>query len=122
MNDDTAKSVTVVQHYIKSAQCVDVPMHGVFGGLNPETGAGYMAIFAERPPIPTEVRADLGLSTIGGVKEVERIGKEGMIRSVNAVVYFDINGALALQRWLNDRINGFRQSHPHLFPPESPKA
>lgn len=99
-------------HYIKSPQCIDVPVHGAYGGINPITGAGHMGVFTERSVIPQET-----VLIPGGAGVVEKTisAREGVIRTVNAVLFFDINTAIALHDWLGQRIKGFKDAHPELF-------
>jgi hypothetical protein len=108
--DDPTDKVTF--HYIKSPTCADVPVHGAFGGINPKTGTCYMAVFAERPPIPKEIEATF---KGGVVVDEKREGKGGIIRSVNAILHFDINAAIALRAWLDDKIESFKKENPTLF-------
>lgn len=49
-----------------------------------------------------------------GKFEEKRIGKEGIIRSVNAVLHFDINTTIALHQWLGDKIKQFEDAHPEI--------
>ena len=101
-------------HYIKSPNIVDLPVSGAYGGIVVETGRLYMAVFSERSPIPQEVDV---VSQEGSPIAVEagKRGKEGVIRSVNAVMHFDINTALSLRDWLNDKIQTFERAHPEVF-------
>lgn len=105
-------AATVRFHYIKSPQCVELPMHGAYGGINPLTGAGHMAVFTERTVIPQEVMVSQAGTSI---KERPVATKEGLIRTINAVLYFDINTAIAVHKWLGDKIDAFKDAHPELF-------
>lgn len=102
-------------HYIKSTHCIDIPVHGAFGGINPASGQVVMSVFSERTPIPQVIHYEPG---DGGERIESREGKDGMIRSVNAVMYFDINVAMALHEWLGQKIGVFREHHPELFDDE----
>lgn len=102
-------------HYIKSATCADIPVHGAFGGINPVTGQVVMSVFSERSPIPKSIVYEAGPD---GEQGEHREGLDGMVRSVNAVMYFDINVAMALHQWLGQKIDVFREQHPELFEDE----
>jgi hypothetical protein len=41
--------------------------------------------------------------------------QSGVIRTVNAVLFFDINTAMALHDWLGQRIKAFKDAHPEIF-------
>lgn len=113
-DNNPASSGEVIYHYIKSPQCIDIPVHGAYGGVNKVNGIFYMAIFAERAPIPQEVHLVPDPET--GQLIENRIGKTGMIRSVSAVLHYDINAALAIQDWLDKQIKVFKEAHPGLIP------
>ncbi len=122
MTDDESKtspgadtSREVVFHHIKEPYHLDLPVHGVFGGTNNANGRTFMAVFTERPPIPQEIH--LAPLSGEGSKSVEetRTGKEGVIRSIGAVLHFDINTAIAIHEWLEGKIEGFKTAHPEAF-------
>ena len=77
-----------------------------------------MAIFAERPVIPKEIHYEI--VELGGqkIEQEDRVGKEGSVRSVSAVLHFDINTAFALKNWLDDKIDQFRNAHPEIEIPK----
>jgi hypothetical protein len=101
------------QHYIKSPQIVELPVHGAYGAIHPVTGMVSMAVFSERSPIPREIQM-APVEGKEGTFEEKRIGKEGIIRSVNAVLHFDLNTTIALYKWFGDRIKEFEEAHPDL--------
>lgn len=105
------KGVTI--HYIKSPQCIDVPVHGAYGGINPSTGAGHMALYSQRAAIPQEVVLEPDDS--GHRKERIIAGRKGIIRTINAVLFYDINTAIAIHKWLGEKIKAFEDAHPELF-------
>lgn len=111
---DPADFDSVVHNYIKSPQCIDLPVHGAFGGLNTATGAISMAVFSERGAIPQKITLRPSPIKPGEIEE-EREGKSGTVRSVGAVLHFDINTALALRGWLDDKIAQFQEAHPDLM-------
>jgi hypothetical protein len=77
----------VALHYIKSAGCLDLPVHGAYGGINPATGLTYMAVFSERTPIPKEITLKLPSTPGQPATETGSKGKEGIIRTIGAVFH-----------------------------------
>lgn len=107
---EASKTITI--HYVKSSQCRNLVVQGVFGGMNPANGQFHMATFVERPAIPQEIAyTDTGV-------EVSRSGKDGVVREIDAVLHYDINTALALSQWLNSKIEEFFKAHPEVRIPE----
>ena len=105
--------MSVKIHYIKSAYIQEIPVHGVFGGINIATGQVAMSVFSERGPLPKVVEVE---QVEGNAQsEVGRESLDGVIRNVTATMYFDINVALSLHQWLTEKIEQFRVAHPELF-------
>jgi hypothetical protein len=101
-------------YYIKAHNYLEIPVHGAFGGINPATGQSFMAVYSERHPIPQEVFYEMAPD--GAARELpdRRLGKEGPVRIVQAVMHFDINTAVALRNWLDDKIAIFAKAHPEV--------
>ena len=106
------EEVSTPFHYIKSSGCRNLPVQGVFGGVNPVTGQFHMATFVERPAIPQEV-----LAAQDGTEKA-RHGKVGVVREIDAILHFDVNMAVALSQWLKARIDEFKSAHPDVKFPE----
>ena len=100
-------------HYIKSPSLVEIPMHGAYGGVNIQTGQFAMSVFSERASLPRTVEFAEGAE--GDAEDINRDTKDGIVRNVTATLYFDINTALSVRKWLDDRIMHFRDAHPELF-------
>jgi len=95
-------------HYIKSPSFDEHPLHGIYGGISVQ-GQIAMAAFSQRMPIPVTIENDLipvegepGAFTTSSDRSE---GKDGMIRFVHGVYYFDVEMAKSLRDWLDDKIN-----------------
>ena len=99
-------------HYIKSPEYTEQFVTGVYGGIDLQSGRLYMATFAERGPIPQTVNVEFDPN--GNVVSETPEGKDGIIRSVSSVMHYDINTAMALKSWLDQKINQFFEEHPEL--------
>lgn len=97
----------VTAHYIKAPQFSEHPLHGIYGGVTP-TGNFVMAAWSERMPIPSEI--DLIMEPVEGQPgmfagvEGERRGKEGIVRTVHSTFHFDLEMAISLRKWLDEKI------------------
>jgi hypothetical protein len=113
-NSDTSEKADAKFYFIKSQNYLEIPVHGAFGGINPATGQSFMAVYSERSPIPQEVFYEPAPD--GTLRELtgRRVGREGPVRIVQAVLHFDINTALALRNWLDDKIASFARAHPEI--------
>ncbi|MBM1222052.1 hypothetical protein JQU17_17785 [Ponticoccus sp. SC2-23] len=96
-------------HYIKSQSLVELPVHGGYGGINTSNGQLALSVFSERAPLPRVIEFD------GEGTEEARESKDGIVRNVTATLYFDINTAIALRNWLDEKIGQFKDAHPELF-------
>lgn len=101
-------------YFIKTPNYVEIPVHGAFGGINLATGQLHMSMYSERSPLPQELVYQI--DPAGTAQEVleKRIGKEGPVRIVQVVLHFDINTAVALRNWMNDKIDRFSAAHPEF--------
>ena len=100
-------------HYIKSPNLVELPMHGAYGGVNVQSGQFALSVFSERAPLPKSVEFTESENGEGTEQRCE--SKDGIIRNVTATLYFDINTALNLHDWLDDKIQQFQDENPDLF-------
>ncbi|MER9163561.1 hypothetical protein [Mesorhizobium sp. M0715] len=106
------ETTSVKFHYIKSPLARDLHIDGVYGGINNVTGQLIVSIFAERAPIPTSLTVELSDGTLG--KELEREGKDGVVRVVQDTLYMDFATAFVVHKWLGSHIDGFLEAHPEL--------
>ena len=88
-------------HYIKIQSLETKVVTGAIGGI---TGNALinMDLFIDRVPIPQTVNYEV----IDGIvrQEMDRIGKDGLVREVHTSVVFDIRVAKALSEWLDKHI------------------
>lgn len=103
-------------HYIKTPQFSEHFVTGAYGGIDTSTGRMYMAMFAERGTIPQVIHFEVGADgkVIGERKE----GRDGSVRSVSSVLHFEINTAISLRDWLDEKIEAFFKAHPEIKRPE----
>jgi hypothetical protein len=99
-------------HYLKSSDYREVACHGAIGNITPQ-GKIWMALYAERQPLPRTVaypfpRPAEGQKTISfdeataGPPILD--SREGIIRHVELSAYLDVDTAERLQKWLGDRV------------------
>ncbi|MEZ6234093.1 MAG: hypothetical protein R3B68_07880 [Phycisphaerales bacterium] len=88
-------------HYIKSSQFRTVWADGAWGGATPR-GVICMALYSERQPIPLRVRYGLKEDDTLG-EEVERAGRQGIVREVEANIMMTAATARSLADWLYKR-------------------
>lgn len=100
--DNNGLPDSVTFHYIKSPQFREIFAEGMFGGVTPR---GYIsvALYKERFPIPISITNAFDEQGILN-DEVKRNGKEGVVRLVEANVYFDRAAAASLVEWLQEKI------------------
>ena len=84
-------------NYIKSPQFRTILYSGIFGGLTPQ-GKIAMAIFNERFAIPQHVTHDLVEGSPGD--EIERVGREGIVRELDVNIILDPARARSMASWL----------------------
>ena len=102
-NDKAVPHGPITFHYIKSPQFREIFAEGMFGGVTPR---GYIsvALFKERFPIPLSVTHTFDEQGRLG-EETERDSKDGIVRLVEANVYFDRTTALSMIDWLQEKVS-----------------
>lgn len=101
-------------HYIKNNDFRTLFGSGVFGGVTPQ-GLVNVNFFTERAAIPSKVvYAVNGLEDPLQMTEIEREGKEGVIREVHFGVLMDINMAISFREWLDNKIQQIQQIQPAI--------
>lgn len=90
--------------YIKSNDYREFYANGVFGGISPG-GKIMMSMFFERSPIPTKIFHNvLKDGKLGEEIRSKRESRDSIIRSVQATILMDPDGALALRNWIDDKL------------------
>lgn len=105
--DEDAKNETpkkVRYHFLKSNAFRSIHADGVFGGVTPRLTIAA-TFFNERNPLPDqtvhEIKED---GTLGAEIKDERIGRDGIVRELEANIIMDAAFAKTLVVWLNDKI------------------
>lgn len=92
----------IVANYIKTNSYRSYYADGIFGGLTPN-GKVYVEFFLQRSVTPETItyKVEDGILT----DEIERKGKEGIVREIEAGVIIDIKTAKIFKDWLEKRIS-----------------
>jgi hypothetical protein len=89
-------------NYLKSSLFRVIHVSGAVGGISP-SGLLEMNLFSERSPIPRRVvYAITPELTLG--EELEREGREGVIREIEMASLMDLATARVLHEWLGKKI------------------
>lgn len=97
---------TVEFHFIKASGFRVVHADGAWGGVGPR-GAIQIAFYSERFPIPQQVTQAVDAQGVLG-DEISREGKGGVVREVEVEVIMDVDTAVAVRSWLDDKIAAAR--------------
>ncbi len=97
---------TVKVHYLKTSSYRTYYVDGVFGGLTPN-GKIYMELFLQRLVTPQTIEYKVEEAGLG--KEIGRIGKEGLIREIEAGLIMDIESAKVFRNWIDDKVKQIEQ-------------
>jgi len=94
---------TIEFHYQKGNEFRVLHVDGVYGGLSPD---GYinMSVYNQRRPIPQKVVHEIEDQELGDEREEERESKEGVVREVEANIVMDVNTAVALRNWIDEKL------------------
>jgi len=100
--DDTPKTLLI--HYLKSPLFRTIHADGLFGGLTPHQNI-HMTFWTERAPIPQVIEHVINPDGSLGEEILEaRIGKKGLVREIDIDVVFDLSTAIAIRKWLDQKI------------------
>ena len=108
MNDDNSAPMgeppRITIHNIKSPFFRTVHADGLFGGVTPH-GYIQMSFWNERAPIPQIIEHEIESNgTLGKEIEASRIGKTGLVREVDVDVIMNLETAIAVKKWLDEKI------------------
>ena len=93
--------------YIKSNSYRDIHVDGAFGGITTK-GYVFMSIFSERNPIPTAITHRLKEDgTLG--KELSREGRKCVLRTVESVLFMDIDTAESVAQWILQKTKALKE-------------
>ena len=99
--DTNGESRRIEAHFIKSNLFRVIHVDGAWGGLTPQMNI-QMALYSERTPIPQQVIYE---ATSTGLVDVERTGRQGIVREVEADVIISLDVARSLVKWLQEKID-----------------
>ena len=104
MEQDKKKALTQIEYkYRESPIFRNVHASGAYGTILPN-GTIYMAVYSEHAHLPTTSR--ITVNADGVVVEAERMSTpEGLMRDVEVALMFDLNTAVGLRQWLDDKIS-----------------
>jgi hypothetical protein len=103
MADETQK--TVHFNYLKSPFFRVIHVDGGIGGPTPGGRAIHLALFSERPAIPTQVVNEIAEDgTLGSEIPGATQGKGGIVRELEVDAIMDLTTARILYRWLGEAI------------------
>lgn len=89
-------------HFIKSNYFRVIHADGVFGGPS-ASGNLHISFFNERLPLPVSIEHEI--SNVGALgAEISRESKDGVVREVEADVVMSLDAAMALHRWLGEKL------------------
>ena len=97
--------------FIKSQQYRNVPVNGVFGGITPHHQI-HMNLFTEHNAMPTavynRVEGHEGNGVFLGPEILEkREGDSAVVRELEVGLIFNMETAVAMRTWLDDKIRQF---------------
>lgn len=96
--------------YIKSNNFRVIHVDGVYGGLSPHGQIG-ISIWNERWPIPKQVTHKLKDDmNLGEEIEEELIIRNAIVREVEAYLVMDVQIAIVLRDWLDDKIKAIEKA------------
>lgn len=104
------KSEKIKFKYVIPDHITDNYVNGVFGGTTPRQEI-HMHFFSERNPIPKAFTLELAEKD-KLPKEIELIKGGDVVRLIQASIIMNLNTAVSIRDWLNDRIK-------HLEPTEN---
>lgn len=101
---------TISYDYIKGNNFRVIHVNGVFGGTAPRPGSIHMSIFNERWPIPKSTTSQFSPEK-GVGKEIleERISRDSVVREVEVLLVMDIDVAIRMRKWLDDKIKTIQE-------------
>lgn len=103
MKEKKPKSIKFI--YNKTPNYRTYTVGGIVGGLTPK-GKLFIDLFNEKRALPDSVIHELSEEGLLG-KEIERKVNDGVIREIDCGIYLDIDVAVVISDWLNERIKEF---------------
>ena len=88
-----------------------VHVDGAFGGVAPAGGQIHMSVYNERHPIPQKAVHEVNHGMLGKEITEKRVTRPGIYREVEADLVFNLQTAIAIRSWLDDRIKELQQAN-----------
>ncbi|MEE8484374.1 MAG: hypothetical protein V3S46_07225, partial [Nitrospinota bacterium] len=96
-------------YYIKTEQYRVFHVDGMFGGVSP-SGKIFADLFVQKIPLPQIMKHKIAVDgKVGEEVKNKRVGKEGVVRVVEAGLIMDIDTAISFRDWLSAKINIVRK-------------
>ena len=106
---ERSSPTTVNFDYVKANDFRVVHADGAFGGVTPSGDSLAISFYSERFAIPLRVTHELQETGALG-KEIKRQNRDAIVREVETMVVIDLNVALVLQKWLDDKIEELKRA------------
>ncbi|MBU4444647.1 hypothetical protein KJ656_06140 [bacterium] len=97
---------TIDIHYTKSPTYRTYHLDGVFGGLTPK--GIFIDIFTEQISPPSKIVHEIKEDGNIGDEIVRTNEKVGLLREFQCGIVIDINKAVSIKNWLENKINEFQ--------------
>lgn len=109
--DNAAKRGRLEIHYLKSSAFREVICDGVIGGITPK-GRIWFGAYNERGPVPRTLTYEFDVppgTTVtvdeANTKPAQVDSRQGIIRTLEVGMTFDLDTARRLHKWLGERID-----------------
>ncbi len=94
----------IVVNYIKTSNYRSYHIDGIYGGVTPN-GKIYAELFIQRSVTPKSIKYKVQDGILK--EEIERMGKEGIVREIESGVVMDIETARIFKDWLDSKISEY---------------
>jgi hypothetical protein len=91
-------------HFEKSGLFRVIHVDGVVGSIAPGNHLIRMSVYSERAPVPQVMVHRITNGTLGGEVTEKRVSRSGVYREVDADLVINVDTAIAIRGWLDDRI------------------
>ena len=114
-----AKPDDVTFHYLKGPDFRTIHIDGAIGGITPSNFL-HIAFYCERAVIPRTITQKFNEDgTVGD--EIERTGKEGVVRQMEIDIIVNENTAKTVRVWLDLKLEEFAARRAFAASEEKPK-
>jgi hypothetical protein len=97
-------------HYVKSNLFRVIHVDGALGGITPGREI-FVSLFSERAALPKMI--EIAVSPEGALgEEIEREGKEGLVREMDVGIVLNVNAARQLIKFFQNQVKVLEASTP----------